>query len=206
MKKARQNPQKIKSIESYLAMKIIAGLGNPGRKYNGTRHNIGWDVLAELARRHGTSKPKVRFRGETVDAIIGTESVLLLCPITFMNASGESLLPAKNYYRLENQDLLVICDDLNLPVAKLRFRSQGSSGGQKGLQDIIKKLNTTEFARLRIGIGEVPAGRNAAGYVLGKFPLEEQAPIQQAIHTAADAVADWIQHGIDFSMNHYNGN
>ena len=206
MKETRQNPQKTKSNESCLAMKIIAGLGNPGRKYNGTRHNIGWEVLAELARRHGTSKPKVRFRGETVDAMIGTEAVLLLCPITFMNASGESLLPAKNYYRLENQDLLVICDDLNLPVAKLRFRSQGSSGGQKGLQDIIKKLDTTEFSRLRIGIGEVPAERNAASYVLGKFPSEEQDLIQQAIHTAADAVADWTQHGIDYSMNHYNGN
>ena len=124
-------------------MKIIAGLGNPGRKYNGTRHNIGWEVLSELARRHGTSKPKVRFQGEAVDATIGTESVLLLCPITFMNASGESLLPAKNYYRLDNQDLLVVCDDFNLPVAKLRFRTEGSSGGQKGLQDIINKLDTT---------------------------------------------------------------
>ena len=187
-------------------MKIITGLGNPGRKYNGTRHNIAWEVLAELARRHGTSKPKVRFRGEAVDAMIGTESVLLLCPITFMNASGESLLPAKNYYRLDNQDLLVVCDDFNLPVAKLRFRSQGSSGGQKGLQDIIKKLDTTEFSRLRFGIGEIPAERDAAGYVLGKFPSKEHDLVQQAIQTAADAVADWIQHGIDFSMNHYNGN
>ena len=129
--KNRKNPQVRRSNESCLAMKIIAGLGNPGRKYNGTRHNIGWEVLSELARRHGTSKPKVRFQGEAVDATIGTESVLLLCPITFMNASGESLLPAKNYYRLDNQDLLVVCDDFNLPVAKLRFRSEGSSGGQK---------------------------------------------------------------------------
>ncbi len=187
-------------------MKIIAGLGNPGRKYNGTRHNIGWEVLSELARRHGTSKPKVRFQGEAVDATIGTESVLLLCPITFMNASGESLLPAKNYYRLDDQDLLVVCDDFNLPVAKLRFRSEGSSGGQKGLQDIINKLDTTEFSRLRFGIGEIPPERDAAGYVLGKFSSEEIDPVQQAIQTAADAVADWTQHGIEFSMNHYNGN
>ena len=91
-------------------MKIIVGLGNPGRKYFGTRHNIGWEVLKELARRYGTNKPKVRFQGEVVDAIIDAESVLLLCPITFMNASGTSVLPAKNYYRIENQDLLVVCE------------------------------------------------------------------------------------------------
>lgn len=187
-------------------MKIIVGLGNPGRKYNGTRHNIGWEVLKELGRRHGTSKPKVRFQGETVDATIESESVLLLCPITFMNDSGASVLPAKKYYRLENQDLLVVCDDFSLPVAKLRFRSQGSSGGQKGLQDIINKLGTTEFSRLRIGIGTIPEGRDAAAYVLGKFPAAERDTILEAVQTAVDAIGKWIQNGTEFCMNNYNGN
>jgi len=107
---------------------------------------------------------------------------------------------------LENQDLLVVCDDLSLPVAKLRFRPQGSSGGQKGLQDIINKLGTNEFSRLRIGIGTIPEGRDAAGYVLGKFPAAERDTIQEAVQTAADAISKWIHNGTDFCMNEYNGN
>ena len=199
-------PKIRKCSELYLAMKLIVGLGNPGRKYLGTRHNIGWQVLRELSQRYGTSKPKIRFQAETVDAIIESESVLLLCPITFMNASGTSVLLAKNYYRVDNEDLLIVCDDFNLPVAKLRFRAQGSSGGQKGLQDTIDKLDTPTFSRLRIGIGAIPEGRDAAAYVLGKFPREEHDVIEQAVVQAADAIASWTQNDIEFCMNHYNSN
>lgn len=185
-------------------MKLIVGLGNPGRKYVGTRHNIGFDVLAELARRHGSGKPRANFDGEVVEADLSGERAMLLCPHTFMNRSGQSLIKARDFYKLQNQELLVVCDDFNLPLGKLRFRPQGSSGGQKGLADIIRQLGTEEFSRLRIGVGEVPSGWDAADFVLGKFGKQDLKEIEPAIWTAADAVAVWARQGIQECMNRYN--
>src|ERR671924_550829 len=112
-------------------MKLIVGLGNPGRKYAGTRHNIGFDVLAELARKHGQAPPRAKFQGEVAEAAIEGEKVLLLTPLTYMNLSGSSVQPARDFYKLTNDDILVICDDFNLPLGKLRMRRKGSAGGQK---------------------------------------------------------------------------
>jgi PTH1 family peptidyl-tRNA hydrolase len=185
-------------------MKLVVGLGNPGRRYEGTRHNIGYAVLAELARKFGTPPAKTRFHGEVVEADLNGQKALLLSPTTFMNLSGSSVQEAKSFYKLPNEDLLVLGDDLNLPVGKLRFRGQGSSGGQKGLEDIIQRLGTDEFARLRIGIGAAPEGWNWADYVLSRFAPEELPDIEQAVGLAAEAAAVWAREGIEFCMNQYN--
>lgn len=185
-------------------MKLVVGLGNPGRRYEGTRHNIGYAVLAELARRHGTSAPKGKFHGEVVEAEMDGQKVVLLSPTTFMNLSGVSVQEAVGFYKLPCEELLVLCDDLNLPVGKLRFRSKGSSGGQKGLDDIIGRLGTEEFARLRVGIGAAPENWDWADYVLSKFAPGELPVIGQAVGLAADAVVVWAREGVEFCMNQYN--
>lgn len=185
-------------------MKLIVGLGNPGRKYEGTRHNVGFEVIAELARRFGGGRPKGQFQGETVEAAIGGEKVLLLCPHTFMNLSGASVQPARDFYKLENEQLLIVCDDWNLPLGKLRFRSKGSAGGQKGLANILSRLGTEEVARLRIGIGETPEHWEGADFVLSRFSAAEREEMNQAVSRAADGVADWTRQGIDYCMNQYN--
>jgi len=185
-------------------MKLVVGLGNPGRRYEGTRHNIGYAVLRELARRFATSKPWGKFHGEVVEADLGGQKPLLLSPTTFMNRSGTSVQEAKRFYKLADEDLLIICDDLNLPIGKLRFRSRGSSGGQKGLEDIIGRLATEEFSRLRIGVGAAPEGWDWADFVLSRFTPEETSVVERAVATAADAVAVWAREGIAFCMNQYN--
>jgi PTH1 family peptidyl-tRNA hydrolase len=185
-------------------MKLVVGLGNPGRKYEGTRHNVGFRVLAELARRHGRSQPKQAFQGEVVEAAIAEEKTLLLCPHTLMNRSGGSVLAARDFYKIENENLLIVSDDLNLPLGKLRFRASGSSGGQKGLGDVIERLGTQDIARLRIGIGSPPGERDAADWVLGRFTKSEQAEIDVAVMQAADAVEVWAKEGVARSMNRYN--
>ena len=187
-------------------MKLIVGLGNPGRKYVGTRHNVGWEVLAELARRFGTTSPRGKFSGEVVEAAIEGQRVLLLCPHTYMNCSGTSVQPARDFFKIENHDLIVVCDDFNLELAKIRFRAKGSSGGQKGLQDVIRRLGTEEFARLRIGIGGVPPQWDVADYVLSRFSGDDRKEIDVAITSAATSLADWVRYGIDHCMNQYNGN
>ena len=185
-------------------MKLVVGLGNPGRRYEGTRHNVGFAVLAEVARRLGVSGFKVKFHGELAEGMVDAHKVLLLSPLTYMNRSGTSVRAARDFFGLSNEDLLVVCDDLNLPLAKLRFRSAGSSGGQKGLEDIIEKLQSDEFSRLRIGIGNPPAGWEGADFVLGRFDRGELPEIELAVVQAADAVTDWIRHGVQVCMNRYN--
>lgn len=185
-------------------MKLVVGLGNPGRKYQATRHNVGFEVLARLARQHGKGTPKASFQGEVVDSDLAGERVLLLCPHTFMNKSGSSVVLARDFYKLNHEDLLVVCDDFNLPLAKLRFRARGSAGGQKGLEDIRRALGTDEFPRLRIGIGPVPTSWDAADFVLGKFSKEEREQIDVTIAEASDAVQAWATKGLSHCMNAYN--
>lgn len=185
-------------------MKLIVGLGNPGRKYIGTRHNVGWVVLAELARQHGVGSPRSKFKGEVVEAAMRGEKVLLLCPHTYMNLSGASVLLARDFYKIENEDLIVVCDDFNLPLAKLRFRAKGSSGGQKGLADVIRRLGTEAFPRMRIGIGPPPPEWDVADYVLSKFKKEDKQEIDSLVSIAVKALGDWVEQSVDYCMNRYN--
>ena len=186
-------------------MKLLVGLGNPGRKYEGTRHNVGFEVLFELARRHGPAKLKAAFRGETADVQIVDQRLLLLWPQTYMNLSGGSVLDARDFYKLPNEDLLIVCDDFNLPLAKLRVRPSGSSGGQKGLENIVARLGTDEVPRLRIGVGPVPDRYSGADFVLGKFTKAEVFEAQMSVARAADAVEAWARQGIQACMNQFNG-
>jgi PTH1 family peptidyl-tRNA hydrolase len=185
-------------------MKLIVGLGNPGRKYESTRHNVGFEVLHAVAKRCAAEAAKDKFDGRLAAAAIGSERVLLLWPLTLMNRSGQSVLGAVSFYQLPLADVLVVCDDFNLPLGTLRFRSQGSAGGQKGLQDIIERLGTEQFSRLRLGIGPVPDAWDPADFVLSRFPADERSLIDETIKRAADGVECWVAEGIDASMNRFN--
>jgi peptidyl-tRNA hydrolase, PTH1 family len=185
-------------------MKMVIGLGNPGRKYEGTRHNVGFAVAAELARRHATGRPRSGFQAELVEADLSGEKALLVLPQTFMNLSGTSALAARDFYKLPNEDLLVVCDDFNLPLGMLRLRGQGSAGGQKGLADILLRLATDEVPRLRIGVGPVPASWDPVDFVLSRFTKNELPEIELSIVRAADAVEVWATNGLQESMSRFN--
>ena len=186
------------------ALKLVVGLGNPGRKYVTTRHNIGFGVVEMLAHRHGLGKARSKFRGETVEFNIGGQRGLLLCPHTYMNRSGLSVLEARDFFKVDHADVLIICDDFSLPLGRLRCRAKGSAGGQKGLQDIFRCLGTQEVPRLRVGIGPPPDGWDMADYVLSRFSSDELPVVRDAIARAADAAADWAKGGIEACMNRYN--
>jgi len=186
-------------------MKLIVGLGNPGSKYHGTRHNVGFDCLATLAKRFDVGKPRSKFNAEIAETRIGNQKVMLISPLTYMNLSGQSVKAAIDFYKSEADDLLVICDDLNLELARLRIRTSGSAGGQNGLKDIIQRLGHQDFCRLRIGIGKVPSGWDTADFVLGKFSPEDAADLTVGIARAADAVETWITDGPQVAMNRFNG-
>ncbi len=185
-------------------MKLVVGLGNPGKKYEGTRHNIGFMVLDHLAEQHQADRPKAKFQGRFAELRLGSGRAALLWPETFMNLSGGSVAKAVEFYKLENEDVLIVCDDFHLPLGKLRVRAKGSSGGQKGLADTLRRLGSEEVPRLRIGVGPVPPEWNPADFVLGRFAASEQAALLATVHQAADAVADWARLGINDCMNQYN--
>lgn len=185
-------------------MKLIVGLGNPGRKYENTRHNVGFEVVCELVRRYQPGRPKTKFQGEFFETRLGNDSALLLMPHTFMNLSGSSALAARDFYKIDNADILVICDDLNLAAGRLRFRPKGSAGGQNGLADILRRLGSQDISRLRVGIGRVPSGWDAADFVLGRFDDKDRDTMDQSIVRAATGVEDWVRDGISDCMNKYN--
>jgi peptidyl-tRNA hydrolase, PTH1 family len=185
-------------------MKIVIGLGNPGPKYDRTRHNVGYRVIDELSQRLGAGKPRVRFDATLADGNLGGEKVLLAAPRTYMNESGRSVRQLVDFFGLQLSDLLVVCDDFNLDLARLRMRAGGSAGGQKGLADIIRKLATEEFPRLRIGIGRPPGQMDAADFVLSKFKRSEQDTMDDAIVRAAEGVELWIRSGVGPAMNRIN--
>ncbi len=184
--------------------KVLVGLGNPGKKYAGTRHNVGFEVIAELALRHRASKPKVKFEAEIAEVRIAGQKLLLAAPQTYMNASGRSLRQIVDFYQIPVTDLMVVCDDINLHLGQLRMRRSGSSGGQKGLENVVQHMGTPNVPRLRIGVGLPAEGRDSADYVLERFRKAEEAAIDAAIRSAADAVECWIAEGIDAAMNRFN--
>lgn len=185
-------------------MKLIIGLGNPGSQYSGTRHNVGFDVLGELGRRHSAGPAQTKYKSELVDVRISGEKVLLIAPMTFMNCSGESVIQFVNFYQPDLEDVVVICDDMNLPGGRIRWRAKGSAGGQKGLADIIRRLGSSEFPRLRIGIGRPPGRMDTTSWVLGRFREEEKAGQELARVRAADSLERWVQDGVEPVMNEFN--
>ncbi|MCA9236140.1 MAG: aminoacyl-tRNA hydrolase [Planctomycetales bacterium] len=186
-------------------MKLVVGLGNPGKKYEETRHNVGFEVLDRLAAECSADPPRNKFDGVLRQCRLGGDSARLLAPHTYMNLSGGSVLAAVDFYKLSLAELIVVCDDFNLPVGRLRIRASGSDGGQKGLADIARRLGSNGFARLRIGIGPVPDRWNAADFVLGKFTKAERPEIDLQVARATDAVRTWAAEGVDEAMCRYNG-
>ena len=186
-------------------MKLIVGLGNPGDRYRGTRHNIGFAVLDELARRAGIdmeAAPAV-----SGDALLGrwrVRDTLLAKPLTFMNASGEAVGGLMRYYKIDQADLLVLVDEVQLPLGKLRARGRGSAGGHNGLKSIIAHVGD-EFSRLRIGVGRGEVRRDLADHVLARFDKTEAADVERMTVRAADAAETFIASGIETVMNEYNG-
>jgi peptidyl-tRNA hydrolase, PTH1 family len=185
-------------------MKLVVGLGNPGPKYDATRHNIGYAVLDYLAAAPGVTRWRSRFESQVAEAVEGTEQVLLMKPETFMNLSGRAVRAAADFYKFAPQDLLIVCDDIALPLGKLRLRAKGSHGGQKGLLSVQENLGTQEYPRLRIGVGSPGDHWDAADYVLSRFKPGERAVVADAVAQAAQAVLVWVRDGIDASMNRFN--
>ncbi len=184
---------------------MVVGLGNPGTKYDGTRHNIGFEVLGKLQSRLGSPTPKAKFEGQFTTATFEGVSLLLVWPLTYMNNSGRCVQALANFYKVNyEQNLLVVCDDLSLPLGKLRMRASGSAGGQKGLSDILRACGTQAIGRLRVGIDAPPPQWDAADYVLGRFSENERAMANEAINQAVDAVLSWATRGIAHCMNKIN--
>lgn len=186
------------------AMKLVVGLGNHGREYTGTRHNVGYGTIDRLAEKYGPVRFRRQFEGRFASVSVAGEKVLLLKPETYMNRSGYSVQPALAFYQLAAADLLVICDDLNLAVGKIRVRRGGSDGGQKGLRSIAEQLGTTDYPRLRLGIGPVPTGLDATAFVLARFTADDRKVIDAAVDRAIEAVSVWCSEGIEECMNRFN--
>jgi len=184
-------------------MKVVVGLGNPGSRYAGTRHNVGFDVLDGLASVPGAGRFQSRFQAQVAELMEGDQKLILVKPETFMNLSGRSVRQILDFYRVELTDLLVVCDDINLPLGKLRARARGSHGGHNGLRDIQAHVGTTEYARLRIGV-DAPGEADTADYVLARFRPAEKAIIQDALVQAMQAVSVWSRQGIEACMNQFN--
>jgi PTH1 family peptidyl-tRNA hydrolase len=184
-------------------MKVIVGLGNPGPKYAGTRHNIGFEVVDYLAAAPGCSPFREKFEAFVAEMKEDDETVLLVKPLTFMNLSGRAVRAIADFYKVPVESLLVVCDDFNLPLGKLRVRTKGSHGGQNGLRNIQEQLGTDAYTRLRIGVGE-PAF-DAVDHVLSKFKPGEKAAVENAIASAAQAALTWMRQGAEAAMNKFNG-
>ena len=185
---------------------LLVGLGNPGSKYESTRHNMGFLAVDGLARRKGFRFNKLRFRAWTAEWMVNGEKVLVMKPQTYMNLSGESVGEAARFYKIPADHVVVISDDISLPVGKLRIRTGGSAGGHNGLKNIIQHLGTDQFPRVRVGVGEKPhPDYDMADWVLGKFQGEDKKAIDGAVKRAADAVECFLKEGPDRAMNRFNG-
>ena len=198
----------------WTAVILIVGIGNPGRRYAGTRHNLGWMVVDAVAARHGFGRERRRFAGRVREGRIGEVPAVLLKPTTYVNESGRSVGEAVRWLDLAPEEVLVCLDDVHLPLGRLRIRRKGSSGGHRGLASIIEALGTEEVPRLRVGIGPradeepaegtSPAVPDRVRYVLGRFTRAERPVVESAVERAAEAVACWANEGIEVCMNRFN--
>ncbi|MBL8763585.1 MAG: aminoacyl-tRNA hydrolase [Phycisphaerae bacterium] len=187
-------------------MKLLVGLGNPGRDYDRTRHNAGFMVVDRLARRHAPGQAaRARFDGELVEAPIGPERCMLLKPLSYMNRSGPAVSEAAGFYKLDPaRDVLVIVDDIYLPCGQIRLRDSGSAAGHNGLADVERALGTIAYPRLRVGVNAPPPQFNQADWVLSRFSAEEWSLVEPSLDRAADAAEEFVRSGISSAMNRFN--
>ena len=184
---------------------IVVGLGNPGKKYEGTRHNAGFMVIEKLADTLGVKVDRVKFKSLCGEAMIGDSKVLLMMPQTFMNSSGEAVREAAAFYKVPPERCIVICDDISLAVGTIRIRRKGSDGGQRGMRSIITLCGSEQFPRVKVGVGQKPhPDYDLAAWVLSRFSKEEAVALVPAVNNAADAVQIMLNEGIDQAMNRYS--
>ncbi len=186
-------------------MFIIAGLGNPGKEYKNTRHNIGFDVIDVIAEKHNISVIEKKHKAIIGKGVIAGTKVILAKPLTYMNLSGESLREIIDYYKVDpTQELIVLSDDISLNPGNIRIRKKGSAGGHNGLKNIIAQLGTDQFMRVKMGVGEKPKGYDLADYVLGHFTGDERKIMDEAAKSAEEAVCMMLQGQVDAAMNRFN--
>ena len=193
----KQNEEKI--------MKLIVGLGNPTAKYDKTRHNVGFEVIDQLSKEYNISVDTAKHKGLYGKGKIEGQSVILLKPMTYMNLSGESVVAVANYFKIAAEDIIVIYDDINLDVGRLRIREKGSAGGHNGIKNIISHLGTDGFPRIRVGVGMKPPKMDLADYVLSHFTKEEQEMMESGYDKACKALSLMVMDDIPKAMNDYNG-
>nr|WP_315103496.1 aminoacyl-tRNA hydrolase [uncultured Catonella sp.] len=187
-------------------MYIIAGLGNPDRKYAGTRHNIGFDVITYLSDKYDISLSKTGFKSKLGQGFLVGEKVLLMKPQTYMNLSGEAVGEAVNFYKIDTStELIVVQDDIDLPPGNIRIRAKGSAGGHNGIKSIISHVGGNEFVRIKLGVGGKPEGRDLADHVLSGFDRDMEPLIRKVIEVAGEAVLTTMKEGAEAAMNKYNG-
>ena len=184
---------------------LIVGLGNPGARYADTRHNVGFRVVEKLAQKHGLTFNKTEHHAQTASGTILDKRVLLAKPMTFMNLSGDAVQPLVSFYKIEPNHILIVGDDIDIPLGTLRLRKSGSSGGQNGLKHILQRLGTQEIARARFGVGRPPGHKNAADHVLAPFKGDDEILAMEVRDRTVEAVETWLREGIELAMTRYNG-
>lgn len=185
-------------------MYLIVGLGNPENEYANTRHNMGFDTINEIAKKNNIVITKSKFKGLYETAIIQGKKVMLLKPQTYMNLSGESIKEACDFYNIAPEELIVIYDDIDIEKGKIKLRKKGGPGSHNGMKSVVQELGTTEFSRIRVGIGQPEFKNDMINYVIGKVPEEEQKVLQEGVKKAAEAVEEIVKNGIDIAMNKFN--
>lgn len=180
-------------------MHIIVGLGNPGKKYEKTRHNVGFRVIDELSKRNSICVKKEKFNALIGEGLINREKVVLVKPLTFMNLSGDAVYTIFNFYKVDPEDIIIVYDDIDIPLGNIRIRKQGGPGTHNGMKSVCNSLKTKDFPRIRVGVGN--DGSDLVNYVIGKVPKEEQRILRDSISKAAISIENILEYGIDIAMN-----
>jgi peptidyl-tRNA hydrolase, PTH1 family len=186
-------------------MHVVVGLGNPGARYGGTRHNIGFEVVEFIAHHHGVALKEKKFKAHFGRGHVGTEPVMLVCPQTFMNRSGDSIGPLVGFYKLKSDSVVVIHDDLDLPVGVVKVKSGGGHGGHNGLRDLVSKLGNANFQRVRVGIGRPQGPMATSDWVLSRWASSQKGLLQRIHERAAEATLALLEQGVTEAMNQFNG-
>lgn len=186
-------------------MYLIAGLGNPGKEYEKTRHNVGFDTIDELVEEYRIPQSGVKFRAMYGKGMIGSEKVILMKPLTFMNLSGEAVRAMADYFKIDvKKELIVVYDDIDLEPGHVRIRAKGSAGGHNGMKNIVQMLGTQDFARVRIGVGAKPKGWDLADHVLSRFSAQDRSLVEEAMERSCQAIRCIVEEGVDAAMNRFN--